>query len=170
MADSHSADQPKSEDIGWDLFEVWKKYEDIAMHFNDLLIKLRTQALAAVAALTTIIGIFAKSTTAEASWQMVAFAFAILIVFWIAIWILDFCYYNPLLIGAAEALFKIEKESEGKLRTLNLDLSITIRDAVAGKAPTSTRDWKLVRGRWAFYVLVFVALASGFIYSLCRGS
>jgi hypothetical protein len=39
---------------GWPIFDVWDKYEAIAMHFNDLLIKLRTQALAAVAALSTI--------------------------------------------------------------------------------------------------------------------
>ena len=39
----------------WPLFEVWVKYEEITMHFNDLLIKLRTQALAAVAALATIV-------------------------------------------------------------------------------------------------------------------
>jgi hypothetical protein len=42
---------------GWPVFKVWQKYEDIAMHFNDLLIRLRTQALGAIAALTTIIGV-----------------------------------------------------------------------------------------------------------------
>ena len=43
-------------DQGWPIYDLWTKYEDIAMHFNDLLIKLRTQALAAVAALTTLSG------------------------------------------------------------------------------------------------------------------
>jgi hypothetical protein len=46
---------------GWPVFEVWKKYEEITMHFNDLLMRLRTQALAAVAALATIVGIFSKA-------------------------------------------------------------------------------------------------------------
>ena len=45
---------------GWPIYDLWTKYEDIAMHFNDLLIKLRTQALAAVAALTTLCRDFCK--------------------------------------------------------------------------------------------------------------
>jgi hypothetical protein len=60
---------------GWPIFDVWDKYEAIAMHFNDLLIELRTQALAAVAALSTIIGIFSKSGgETQSTWQVVAFA------------------------------------------------------------------------------------------------
>lgn len=94
------------------------------MHFNDLLIKLRTQALAAVAALTTIVGIFAKSeANTKTNWEMIAFALAILIVFWIAIWILDFCYYNRLLLGAAEALFNLENASKDKLRIDRIEIS-----------------------------------------------
>ena len=46
----------------WPVFEVWKKYEEITMHFNDLLMRLRKQALAAVAALATIVGIFSKAS------------------------------------------------------------------------------------------------------------
>ncbi len=136
------------------------------MHFNDLLIKLRTQALAAVAALTTIIGIFAKTGDTASTWQIVAFAFAILILFWIAIWILDFCYYNPLLIGAVEALFKLEAASKEKLRVRHIEMSTKIRDAVAGELPSKAKEWKLVRGRWMFYTLVFFALVGGLIYSL----
>jgi hypothetical protein len=53
----------KSEERGWPLKEVWKDYEEIAMHFNDLLIKLRTQALGGVAALSALVGIFGKTET-----------------------------------------------------------------------------------------------------------
>ena len=35
---------------GWPIYELWAKYEDIAMHFNDLLIKLRYSQEYAVAA------------------------------------------------------------------------------------------------------------------------
>jgi hypothetical protein len=48
----------------WSIKELWEKYEEIAMHFNDLLIRLRTQALGGVAALSAIVGIFGKSGTA----------------------------------------------------------------------------------------------------------
>lgn len=39
-----------------DLFNVWKEYEGIAMHFNELIIRLRTHALGGVAAISAIIG------------------------------------------------------------------------------------------------------------------
>jgi hypothetical protein len=59
------AESPEAESPGtveqWSVFELWEKYEQIAMHFNDLLIKLRTQALAGVAAISAIVGVFAKS-------------------------------------------------------------------------------------------------------------
>ena len=46
---------------GWPIRELWEKYEEITMHFNDLIIRLRTQALAGVAALSALVGIFAKA-------------------------------------------------------------------------------------------------------------
>jgi hypothetical protein len=80
---------------GWPLKDVWEKYEDIAMHFNDLLIRLRTQALAAVAAISTLVTIFGKTgADPKLSWELAALIFSLLAVFWIAIWIIDFCYYN----------------------------------------------------------------------------
>ena len=41
-------------------FELWKSYEDVAMHFNDLLIRLRIQALAALATISSIILVINK--------------------------------------------------------------------------------------------------------------
>ena len=164
------SDQPLTKlepnEDGWPIFEVWQKYEDIAMHFNDLLIKLRTQALAAVAALTTVVGIFSKSgADATSSWQIIAFAFAILIVFWLAIWVLDFRYYNPLLIGAVVALCDIEAKSKDLLRIRHIEMSTKIEASVAGTL-SKTRTWPLIRGRWIFYSLVFLALVGGLGYSV----
>jgi hypothetical protein len=154
-------------DEGWPIYDLWTKYEDIAMHFNDLLIKLRTQALGAVAALTTIVGIFAKSgADAKTNWEMVAFALAIIIVFWIAIWIIDFCYYNRLLVGAVKALFDLEVASKDKLHIHSIDLSTKIRDTVAGGRPWEANTWNLVRGRWAFYVIVVLALSGALIFAI----
>src|ERR1019366_10562259 len=89
----------------WTVHDLWAKYEDIAMHFNDLLIRLRTQALAAVAALSTLVGIFTKTdpNSVHVSWEIATAVFLGLSIFWIAIWIIDFCYYNRLLIGAVAA-------------------------------------------------------------------
>jgi hypothetical protein len=33
----------------FDLFELWKEYEGLSQHFNDRLMRLRSQSLAAVA-------------------------------------------------------------------------------------------------------------------------
>jgi hypothetical protein len=154
---------------GWPVFELWQKYEDIAMHFNDLLIRLRTQALGAVAALTTIIGVFAKAgEDRHTSWEMVAFAFAILLAFWLAIWVIDFCYYNRLLKGAVAALLDVEEQSKTKLHLQPIDMSTKIEAAVAGhpkKEPGKSKEWQLDRGGWAFYVLVACTLLGGFAFS-----
>jgi hypothetical protein len=151
---------------GWPVFELWKKYEDIAMHFNDLLIRLRTQALGAVAALTTIIGVFAKAgADRQTSWEMVAFAFAILFVFWLAIWVIDFCYYNRLLKGAVAALLDVEKESETKLHIQSIKMSTNIEAAVAGRLKKDANEWLIDAGRWVFYILVALTLLGGFAFS-----
>ena len=98
----------------WTIHDLWAKYEDIAMHFNDLLIHLRTQALAAVAALSTLIGIFTKTdpNSVHISWEVATGVFSLLIVFWVAIWAIDRGYYNRLLIGAVIALREVEAESK----------------------------------------------------------
>ncbi len=149
MSERVPSNQAEPTDEGWLIYDLRAKYEDIAMHFNDFLIKLRTQALAAVAALTTIVGIFAKSeANAKTNWEMVAFALVIIIVFWIAIWTIDFCYYNRLLLGAAEALFELETASKKRLRVHHIEMSTKIRDAVAGNSPWEAGTWNHIRGRW----------------------
>ena len=149
--------KPRTEQ-GWPVFELWQKYEDIAMHFNDLLIKLRTQALGAIAALATIIGVFAKAgEDRHTSWEMVAFAFATLFAFWLAIWVIDFCYYNRLLKGAVAALLEVERQSNAELYIQNIDMSTKIEAAVAGRLkrePQEPTQWQLSRGSWIFYILV----------------
>ena len=55
---------------GFDLLGLWKEYEAVAMHFNDLLIRIRTQSLAAVAAFATVAGLLLKeeSISHELRW------------------------------------------------------------------------------------------------------
>ncbi len=42
--------EPEKPNAGFDGLQLWKEYEGVAMHFNDLIIKLRGQSLGAVAA------------------------------------------------------------------------------------------------------------------------
>lgn len=160
------------EDIpeGWDIMELWKEYEGIAMHFNDLLIRLRTQALASVAAISTLVSVFAITKNASESWLVATIVFSILSLFWIAIWIIDFTYYNKLLIGAVVSLVELEEKSKTRTRIDNIQISTIIESVVAGSiAPYSSRNWReklrLKIGRWAFYLMVFLALLIGSIIS-----
>jgi hypothetical protein len=104
--------------------EVWRHYEDVAMHFNELLLRLRTQALGAVSVIITGAGLFVgHQVTAQGdeggslvSWPVAAAVSVLLVVAWVTLWIIDVCYYSRLLRGAVNALLEIEKESEGQLQ------------------------------------------------------
>lgn len=158
---------------GWPINEVWGKYEEIAMHFNDLLIKLRTQALGAVAAISALIGVFGKTDAGLHSWGLSSAVFFFLCVFWVAIWVIDFRYYNALLLGAAEAIIDLETLSKTASHVTSIDISTKIEAAVAGEyqrgnAMPSKRRRHLVFGRWAFYLIVFAALLAGFVLSIYK--
>src|SRR5579862_6880765 len=69
----------------FNLFFVWKEYEGVAMHFNDLLIRLRTQALGGVAALAALAAIMVRGDLAPLlRWSVLACAFFLLLLFWVA--------------------------------------------------------------------------------------
>jgi hypothetical protein len=141
------------------------------MHFNDLIIRLRTQALAAVAALSTIVGIFAKADLGEFTygWEIAGYVFLALTSFWIAIWILDFTYYNKLLIGAVAALIGLEEMSKTKTTAPSINLSTLVEQSVASSVHFNLsfqQKFKLVWGRWAFYVIVLIALLAGAYFAL----
>src|SRR6516165_9651233 len=120
----------QSNDIGQNalsLFAVWKEYEGVAMHFNDLLIRLRTQALGGVAALAALAAVMVRGDLAPSlRWSVLACAFILLILFWVAVWILDLRYYNRLLHGAVKALLEIEEASRENMPAPNLVLSTRI--------------------------------------------
>jgi hypothetical protein len=148
----------------WTVHDLWAKYEDIAMHFNDLLIRLRTQALAGVAALSTLVGIFTKTDSIHVSWQIASDVFVLLIMFWVAIWAIDRCYYNRLLVGAVNALRDIEQESKKANPNLVIDLSTQIELNVAHPFSDKRPFWKRFQsnlGVRLFYLIVLCALIAG---------
>jgi hypothetical protein len=155
-----------SDHEGWPIRELWEKYEEIAMHFNDLIIRLRTQALAGVAALSTLVGLFAKTDLGAFgyTWEIAGFVFAALTLFWIAIWVLDFAYYNQLLIGSVAALLELEKESAVSATISQIRLSTLVEKAVISRIKSDLTPMQKLRvdaPRWTFYSLVFVALLAG---------
>jgi hypothetical protein len=139
-----SVKQPSdSDEEDFDLFTVWKEYEAIAMHFNDLILKIRTQSLAAVAAFATIAGVLLKgeSISHELRWGTLTAVFIALCVFWLAIWIIDFTYYNRLLLGAVRALTKIEEESKTSTRTSSIYLTRTSSRPLLSALPQERRTY-----------------------------
>lgn len=157
----------------WTVHGLWAKYEDIAMHFNDLLIRLRTQALAAVAALSTLVGIFTKTdpNSVHISWEIATGVFFLLSVFWIAIWAVDRCYYNRLLIGAVIALRDIEAESKKSNPRLTITMSTQIERYVAhpfSDTRTFSERFQTKLGVRAFYLLVLLALIGGAVFCYCQ--
>jgi hypothetical protein len=151
---------------GFDVFKVWTKYEALAMHFNDLLMRLRSQSLGAVATFATAAAVLLKSDSvgADVRWGSLTAVFFFLLGFWIAIWILDFCYYNRLLLGAVAALEEIEAVSrDGGHRISDLNLSTRVEEAVVHAEHGASRP---VIGLRLFYIIVcallFFAMAISF--------
>ncbi len=152
-----------------DAFETWKQYQQVAMHFNDLLMRLRSQSLAAVAAFSAIAGVVLKAEVdASFRWGALAGVFLLLSLFWLAIWILDFCYYNRLLIGAVDALIDIERATAEGRPITELNLSTRIERVVSERRKPENGKLGRERARWLFYSIVFVALFGAFLYSIAH--
>jgi outer membrane protein OmpA-like peptidoglycan-associated protein len=140
-------------------FEVWKQYEEIAKHFNDLISRLRFQALAGVAGLSASIGLLADrfAGPGQTRANIATLAFGVLAVLWFALFILDFFYYNRLLLGAVLEIVKVEHESRNADSISHLGFSTTVRDTV--EAPLGLWEWrKTQRGPLLFYGIVFLCL------------
>ena len=163
------------------VFDLWMKYEEIAMHFNGLIMRLRTQALAGVAAIATLITVLGRlGEPPKPHWGLAAAGFFFLLIFWIAIWILDFRYYTRLLVGAVSALICLEKRSVSETHVSEINISTLIENSVDNakyKHKITPEERKkrnrLAAGRWWFYGLVFFALFIAFVISLvqlCRAA
>jgi hypothetical protein len=128
------------------------KYQDIAMHFNDLIIKVRTQALGAVAAIVTITTHLGRNES-EIYWQPVGIVSLILLCFWGALFLLDYFYYMPLLRGAVAGIQQIE----------HYHPYIKISTIIEMKAKHHRKVIKLFYGIIALVLLSHCAYCLGFI-------
>jgi hypothetical protein len=79
--------------------------------------------------------------------------------------VLDFAYYNRLLLGAVEALLKVEQASKGGNRLSELTLSTDVEAAVK-RPPGGNEYWSRAKGRWIFYLIVLLVLLAGMGVSL----
>lgn len=114
MADGEAAaSQPPSDAqaLGAQALDYWEKCQDVAMHFNQLLIRFRTQAIAAFAAAGGLFGFAAHENGPGVRIDVVSLGAVWLATAWAAIALIDFLYYHRLLRGAVEELLRIEEAS-----------------------------------------------------------
>lgn len=90
-------------------FDYWKECERVAMHFNDLLMRFRIQAIAALTASGALLGFAAAD--GSMNWPVLAVGLFALLVIWYVIGFIDAKYYYPLLRGAVAELREVEKAS-----------------------------------------------------------
>lgn len=167
MSDETTLSEDKE---GIDIFDLWREYEKIAMHFNDLLIKLRVQALGGVAAVSVLVSFVSKGQAGgDFPWGILSGTFFLLILVWIAIWCLDFLYYNRLLLGAVNEIRIIEEKSKTCSRIKEIHLSTSIEDAAQERVFDKNNLIKnLKSGRFLFYIIVMIGLLFAFSYSVFR--
>jgi hypothetical protein len=97
---------PLSDQITVDL---WKKYEDVAMHFNDLIMRWRLHAMGGLAGLVTVAGfVVGDAATLAARYRAMLILTGVLTFAWVAVALIDLLYYRKLLEGAVKALVELE--------------------------------------------------------------
>ena len=63
------------------------------------------------------------------------------------------------------SLVKIEEISKYSIRVKHIDMSSTIEDQVVGLLPKNPKSPRASLGRWAFYMIVSVALGTGWAFA-----
>jgi hypothetical protein len=148
-------------------FAVWLEYEKIAIHFNDLILRLRIQALGGVAAISALAGLVVnEKVPADLRWKVLGFAFSVLTVFWLALAILDLCYYSRLLRGAVAAILEVEKE--GTPDWPRPAISTLIETAADGSDKASAGKRKAPWAPCFYYWVVGLSLATLSVLSFLR--
>lgn len=167
--------------------EIWKKAEDVAVHFNQMLMSFRIQALGGGAVATGLIGtiLFSGDGLGPTRSNFRAFAAGMLFlaVIWGAIWIIDLRYYQRLLLGAVGEAERLERQSGGLVRLSraitqacqtgekpgeDLEEDVPSEDGRRAAQTTPAKDDSTVARR-AFYALPFVAFLLAGVAALMVG-
>lgn len=158
------SDQQGDIEVKLDIQMLCAKYEAIAMHFNDLLMRLRSQSLAGIAAVSTLVGIFTKTGTTDhkIEWMAATAIFVAMACFWIAIFFLDLFYYNRLLIGAVSAVIDLESKA-ASFAPISINMSTLIEAEF--RSPALRGKMSSFTGVLLFYAIVLIVIMTGAIFS-----
>ncbi len=135
--------------------ELWFHYEEIAMHFNELIIQYRLQLMGGIGAIGAVSGYLIGSKVDDEGMRhkLRAFVATGLFILFIAAAVLDIFYYNELLRGAVAAIIELESNYP------ELNLSTTIKNQF---------DENFISASWRIYIaylLVMIPLAVFMVWS-----
>jgi integral membrane sensor domain MASE1 len=120
-------------DIDPEVIKLWFHYEQVAMHFNELIIQYRLQLMSGLGAVGSLaVYLIGGKVEDEARRRWLrALVSTLLTVVFVAAACLDLLYYNELLQGAVDALLALEKANP----PLDLSTRIALRVSNRGLAP-----------------------------------
>lgn len=97
-----------------EVVQLWYHYEEVAMHFNELIIQYRLQLMGGTGAIGALSSyLIASKDLGENFEKLRALTASVILVLFSAAAYLDVFYYNELLLGAVDALLKFESEHNG---------------------------------------------------------
>ena len=135
-----------------DVITLWYHYEEIAMHFNGLIIQFRLQLIGGAGALGAAAAVIGSKVAVERERRSLrSFAASGLLILIAAAASLDLFYYRRLLGGAVVALLEFERNHP------EIDMSTRIEEAVGlGRHAV-----------WFAYTLILLTLFIFCVWSWC---
>lgn len=131
--------------------ELWFHYEEIAMHFNGLIIQYRLQLMGGLGAIGAVAGYLIAEKTEAVNRPGLRLVVSITLLALVsAAAYLDISYYNQLLVGAVDALLEFEKNNS------SINMSTRIHEAAKGW------PWPIIH---IWYSAIIVPLAIFAIWS-----
>ena len=135
--------------------ELWFHYEEIAMHFNELIMQYRLHLMGGAGAIGALLSyLIGGKVEDESRRHLLRFVVSlILLLFVSAAAALDLLYYNQLLQGAVDALLEFEREHPP------INMSTLIEKRVSGRGILTIL---------LFYSVIWFPLLGFTIWSWCQ--
>lgn len=133
--------------------ELWWHYEEIAMHFNELIIQYRLQILGGTGGLLALFSFLVNSTTDDHKKRIRIrpYISLVFLVIFSAAAVLDVYYYSKLLSGAVEVIVDLES----KHPELNMSTHIKSKFGADGATGLIKGVYFIVWTPLAFFTLKF---------------
>lgn len=143
---------PKLEPTPAQVWKYWVQCEEIAMHFNKLILDFRVRALGGVSVAVGVMIATLKTESVDRHLPYLGGWLVAMAVIWCAVALIDRYYYQRLLHGVVIEILRIEREYGGNFLRASRQIEHTVNDELG-----NNKSWP----RWAFYGLPLFALVGG---------